>query len=294
MDLCQRSSLLVFFFFSSLLLFSYLPKEMKVLKDKIAVVTGAANGIGRSLAVKLAKTGCKLALVDIDHPNLDNTQKLINRPFCSTHVIDLSQRDQIKGLAETVNQIYGGVDILINNAGVSIDAPFSEQTEEDIEWITRINYLGVVYSCKHFLPALLSRPEGHIVNVSGAAGIQGFPGKTTYCASKSAVSRFSEALRAELYEKHIGVSTIYPGPVRTSMLDRSRISNDKKRRQIQQYLQDKGVSPEAVAKSIIQAILKNKAKVFITRQSKTTSLLKRIFPSQFGEWIARNQQKLPA
>ena len=152
---------------------------MKVLKDKVAVVTGAANGIGRSLAIKLAQEGCKLALVDIDHPNLDRTKNSIDNQICSTHVVDLGQRDQIQSLAGRVQELYGGVDILVNNAAVSIHAPFLEQTDEDIDWITRINYLGVLYSCKYFLPLLLDRGEAQIVNVSSAAGIQGFPGKST-------------------------------------------------------------------------------------------------------------------
>lgn len=267
---------------------------MKSLKDKVAVITGAANGIGKALAIKLGKAGCKLALADIDHPNLDRTKNSIESQFCSTHVVDLGQRVQIQALVGRITELYGSVDILVNNAGVSIDAPLLEQTEDDIEWITNINYLGVVYCCKYFLPLLLERPEARIVNVSSAAGLQGFPQKTTYSASKSAITGFSESLRAELHGKNVGVSVIYPGPVKTFMLDRSRVHDDRRRQKIHNYLQEKGIAPEAVADAIITAILTNKPKVLVTRQAKATSLLKRIFASHFGEWIGRYQDKLPA
>lgn len=267
---------------------------MKEFKDKVAVITGAANGIGRSLALRLAQKGCKLALVDIDHPNLERSKNSMDDVQCSTHVVDLGERDQIQALAARIKELYGRVDILVNNAGVSIDAPLLEQSDDDIDWITRINYLGVVYSCKYFLPLLLEQGESHIVNVSSAAAIQGFPGKSTYCGTKSAITGFSESLRAELYGKNVGVSVVYPGPVKTSMIDRSRIADEQKRRKIRNYLQTKGVPPATVADGILKAILNNKPSVLITRQAKTTFLLKRIFASHLGEWIARYQDKLPA
>jgi NAD(P)-dependent dehydrogenase (short-subunit alcohol dehydrogenase family) len=212
------------------------------LKGKTVVLTGAASGIGRALAIQLAKEGCGLVLVDWDEEGLRQTGEMADlksRPL-SQHVMDIGQREPIFSLADFVSRERGGADILINNAGIAGMASFLEVPLDMMERFMQVNFWGAVYGCKAFLPQLLDKPEAHIVNVSSIEGILAFPQKTAYDASKFALRGFTEALKLDLGKTRVGVSCVFPGGIRTNIARNAfRLSG--------QYLEEHPELKEALA-----------------------------------------------
>jgi NADP-dependent 3-hydroxy acid dehydrogenase YdfG len=257
---------------------------MRQLDSRVAVVTGAGSGIGRATAVLLAKQGCRLALADVDQNGLDETQRQITAlgGHASTYRIDVSDKARMSAFAAQVVSQYGAVHILVNNAGVAVNGRFVDQSLEDFEWLMGVNFWGVVYGCKFFLPHLLAAVEGHVVNISSLFGLIGFPQQTSYCASKFAVRGFSEALRAELVGSHVGVSSVHPGGVATNIASRSRVSGDSQLRARHERVVErfkKMMPPEQAAKAIVEGIKQNRARVLITRETHVLDLLRRVAPS---------------
>ena len=148
---------------------------MKQISGRVAVVTGAGSGIGRAVSLELASQGADLALVDIDEPGLKAVRAAVEAlgRKASVHLVDVSSQQQMSELPEQVLSAHGAVHILVNNAGVSVNLPFDQQSVDDLEWITRINYWGVMYGCKYFLPYLQKADQAHIVNMSSSAGLIG-------------------------------------------------------------------------------------------------------------------------
>ncbi len=192
---------------------------MENLKGKLAVVTGAASGIGRALALHLAREGSGLAIVDFDAEGLAETEGLLSR--CSarvaSYVMDVGDKENVFSLAETVARRQGGADLLINNAGISGQDTFVEMGLDVMERFMQVNFWGVVYGCKAFLPQLMGKPEAHIVNVSSVEGILAFPFHTAYASSKFAIRGFTEVLRIDLRHTRVGVSCVFPGGIKTNI-----------------------------------------------------------------------------
>jgi NAD(P)-dependent dehydrogenase (short-subunit alcohol dehydrogenase family) len=257
---------------------------MKQLESRVAVVTGAGSGIGRAISVLLAKQGCRVALVDIDQTGLDETQRQIAAAgsHATAHRTDVSDKARMQDLADQVAGHYGSVHILVNNAGVSVSGPFAEQSLEDFEWLMGINFWGVVYGCKFFLPHLLAASEGHVVNVSSLFGLIGVGQQSSYCASKFAVRGFSESLRAELADSRVGLTSVHPGGIATNIAASTRVSGDEKTRArhsraIERFKQM--MPPEKAAEAIIDGIKRNRARVLITRETHVLDFLKRVAPN---------------
>jgi NAD(P)-dependent dehydrogenase (short-subunit alcohol dehydrogenase family) len=265
---------------------------MKVLKDRVAVVTGAGSGIGRATAVLLAQRGCKLAVSDIDAAGLEDTKRLIEATGakCTAHIVDVSKRDRMQSFVSEVLEAHGSVNILVNNAGVSVSATFEEQSLEDFEWLIGINFWGVIYGCKLFLPALLAADQAHIVNISSVFGLVGVPRQSSYCASKFAVRGFSESLRAELGHTNVRVTSVHPGGVATNIAAKTRVVGDeveqeRHKRIVRRFR--KMLPPEKAAEAIITGIVRDRPRVLITRETYVLDFAKRAFPnsaSALVEW----------
>jgi NAD(P)-dependent dehydrogenase (short-subunit alcohol dehydrogenase family) len=253
---------------------------MKKLSDRVAVVTGAAGGIGRATSVALAKEGCHLAICDVNAAGLEETAALVRElgRNVSTHIVDVSSKERMRSFTDEVIAQHGGVNILVNNAGVTVAAPFEQHSLEDFEWIVGINLWGVIYGCKFFLPYLQKAEEAHIVNLSSLFGLLGVPSQTSYCATKFAVHGFSEALWVELRDQGIGVTSVHPGGVRTDIAKSARSTSSAQMNLAINVIERFSVTPEHCAKLIVSAIKKNKMKQMVTRETHMIFAAKRLAP----------------
>lgn len=253
---------------------------MKTLKDRVAVVTGAGSGIGRATSIALAREGCHLAISDVNEVGLAQTAESIRAlggRVC-THRVDVSDKQRMQRYAEEVAAEYGQVHILVNNAGVTVTGEFADHSLEDFEWIVGINFWGVVYGCKFFLPHLKQAGEGHIVNLSSLFGLMGFPAQSSYCATKFAVRGFSESLWVELKQHNIGVTSVHPGGVRTNIAASARATEEGLKHQAVGIIARSSVSPERCAQLIVGAIKRNKMRLLVAPESYALDFAKRVTP----------------
>ncbi len=254
---------------------------MKTLEGRVAVVTGAASGIGRATSQALAEAGCRVALVDRDEAGLAVVAKELGSSGrrVSAHGADVADRARMGALAEEVVAEHGGVNVVVNNAGVTVALSFEDHTLEDLDWIVGINFWGVVHGCRFFLPHLRAADEGHIVNVSSMAAFTGMPTQSSYCATKSAVQGLTESLRTELSGTSIGVTCVHPGTIRTNVLRSSRHSGSARVERLVRGMDRWGRPPELVARRILRAIQRNRPRVVIGAEARLTDWLARLAPS---------------
>lgn len=260
---------------------------MKV-QGKVVVVTGAANGMGRELALLLLKKGAKVAIADINEAGLHETAKLadVSPDRIFIHKLDVSNKEEVFKFPELVISALGQVDVLINNAGI-IHAfiPVKELDIETCERVMRINFFGTLYMTKAFLPYLAERPEAHLANVSSMGGYMPFPGQTLYGCSKAAVKLLTEGLQSELRESKIGVTLLYPGAVNTNIMNNSGLDINKAELEKNSSVPMLTASQAAVI--MIDAIEKNKKRVTVGKDSTLLDKLYRLAPSWAGNFIAK-------
>ncbi|MEW5736749.1 MAG: SDR family oxidoreductase [Thermodesulfobacteriota bacterium] len=192
---------------------------MKSLKNKVAVVTGAASGIGRALSVALAREGCRLALSDLEPEGLRETARTIENAggVVITSLTDVANAEEMRSFAGEVIERFGQVDILVNNAGIANVAMIDEGSRAGFERVMNVNFWGVFNGVTAFLPHMKRQPSAHIVNISSVFGLWGIPSQAAYNCSKFAVRALSESLAQELSGSGITVSCVYPGGVKTNI-----------------------------------------------------------------------------
>ncbi len=255
------------------------------LDNQVAVLTGAASGIGRALATLLAERGCHLALVDRDDAGLRETLALLpqrGKTF-STHVVDLADRQAIRALPGEVLKTHKTVHLLINNAGVALGGTFEQVTEEDFDWIMDINFRAVVDSTRAFLPILRGNgAPGRIVNLSSLFGLVSPPGQAAYSASKFAVRGFSNSLRHELASTAIGVTVVHPGGIATSIADNARAPKGADALEVARHKKEMNkvlkMPATKAAQIIVQGIEGDKARVIVGTDALILSILERLMP----------------
>ena len=256
-----------------------------VFRDSVALLTGAASGIGRALAENLAARGCHLALVDRDASGLDNIAASVRQRGvrASTHVLDLAQQEGIAPLVEDALREHGQITLLINNAGVSLQGSFEEVTLAEFEWLMNINFRAVVALTKACLPHLLAAREAHLVNLSSIFGIIAPPGETAYAASKFAVRGFSEALRHELAGR-VGVSVVHPGGVKTNIAFSTRVATgaevdaETARQNAQRFTENVRTTPQDAAATILRAVARRQGRVLIGSDARLIEAVQRSLP----------------
>lgn len=258
------------------------------LPGHVAVITGAASGIGAALAHNLAARGCRLALADIDERRLfELAATLPQNAEISSHVLDVSDSAACRHFAERVENIQGGARLLINNAGVALHGDFEQLNEAEFDWLIGVNFQGVVRMTRAFLAQLRRADAAQIVNVSSLFGLIAPPGQTAYAASKFAVRGFSDALRHELRGSSVGVTTVHPGGVRTniarSALERAPNVNDRARK-LARAERMLTMAPEKAAATIVRAIEHRRPRVLIGADAHFASLIERIAPAHY--WAA--------
>ena len=257
---------------------------MKNLKNKVAAITGAGSGIGRMLAIQLAAESCHLAISDINEQGLKETEKLVGKGVnVSTHVVDVSKQDQVIRFAKEAESHHGGIDIIINNAGVALGDFLETVPIEDFKWLMSINFWGVVYGTMAFLPYLRKQPEGHIVNISSINGIVPNPNNGPYQSSKYAVRGYTETLIQEMKGTNMRVSCVHPGGIRTNIARNTKVNNTYYSMSKEQVaaLYDQEIfrtSAEKAATIIIKGIKNNQQRIMVGYDAKILDILMRLFP----------------
>lgn len=256
-----------------------------IVKGKTIVVTGAGNGVGRELALQYLGKGAKVAAIDIDMKGLEETKKLAGgHASLSLHQVNITDRDQVKQLAEDVVEEHGAVDGLVNNAGII--QPFihvKDIEETTIDRVMGVNFIGTLNMVKAFLPYFMERPSASIVNVASMGGFLPVPGQTVYGASKAAVKLLTEGLAAELRDTNVTVSVVLPGGIATGIMNNSDTSADGggASDKMMKIL----LTPERAASLIIDTMETGKACAYLGKDSKLMRFLQKISPKLAGSMM---------
>lgn len=265
---------------------------MKI-QDKVVVVTGGGNGIGRRLVLESLRRGARVAAVDIRQESLDETAGLADAgDRLVILVADVTDRHAVQALPEKVVTAHGAVDVLISNAGII--QPFVKLNDLEYDVIQRVvdvNLYGTIHMVKAFLPYLLERPVAHIANVSSMGGFLPVPGQTIYGATKAGVKLLTEGLYAELIDTRVSVSVIFPGAVATEITANSGVDIPAGSRQV-----DEGgyrtTSPEDAACIILDGIQSDRFQIFVGRDSRTMNILNRLMPRRSTHMIYKQMKGL--
>jgi NAD(P)-dependent dehydrogenase (short-subunit alcohol dehydrogenase family) len=270
---------------------------MKDFANKVAAITGAASGIGRALALDLASRGCHLALCDVRLDELRQTAELVApHGVRATHAeVDVADRVAMYSWAEQVARDHGGVNLIFNNAGVSVASTVHGLDYADLEWIMGINFWGVVHGTKAYLPHLKASGDGHVVNISSLFGLIAYPGQSAYNASKFAVRGFTEALRQELelLRWPVSATCVHPGGIKTNILRSIRYSPSMDELGLSSGARDAVtgfekifITPaEAAARKILRAVTRNKRRVLIGRDARFYDRLQRLLPRGYQRLV---------
>jgi NADP-dependent 3-hydroxy acid dehydrogenase YdfG len=266
---------------------------MKTLEDKVVVITGAGSGIGRALALDLARRGSLLALADIDEAGLAETVDLVKaggvREIRSDR-LDVADRAAFEAYAASVAAQFGRVNVVVNNAGVALAGDFEDLRHEDMEWIVGVNFWGVVHGTKAFLPHLIASGDGHVVNLSSLFGLVSMPGQSMYNATKYAVRGMSEALREEmLIAGHpVGVTVVHPGGIKTAIARNARVSEKEDKEATARFFDEKlaKMTPERAAEIIVGGILHDRARVLVGLDAHALHHLAKLTGSRYQDLVA--------
>lgn len=265
---------------------------MKV-ANKVVVVTGAGSGMGRELALELARRNAKVALVDFRKESLEETAKMVADlgGTSASHVLDVTDAAGVAALPAQVAGELGAADAIINNAGII--QPFvviNELTMEQADHVMRVNFTGPLMLTKAFLPGLLSRPEAHILNVASMGAYAPVPGQSVYGASKAAIKLFTEGLRSELMSTKVGVTVVFPGAIETNIAVNSGMAmpadagaNENK---------FKTTPAPVAAKAMVDAIENNSPRICIGQDAKAMDFMTRLNPVWAAKVIYKQMASL--
>jgi NAD(P)-dependent dehydrogenase (short-subunit alcohol dehydrogenase family) len=257
---------------------------LRDLYSRRVLITGAASGIGRGAALAFAREGSRLLLVDINGDGLEELEKelKLRGTDCRSYLADVASEDAVRELAASVEADVGGVDVLVNVAGVCVVADVVDTPLEDWRWIIGVNLWGPVHTVHAFLPGMIERGSGHIVNVSSAGGLVSFGLIASYSTTKFALVGFSEALGQEVWQHGIGVTAFCPGVTGTPIVRSMRFhgySRDAMLKFWDRLMSSRAVvSAEKTGELIVLAVKKEKPLVVTSRPAKILVLLNRLFP----------------
>ncbi|QDQ28700.1 SDR family NAD(P)-dependent oxidoreductase [Chitinimonas arctica] len=266
-------------------------EKLRNLRGRVALVTGAAGGIGRALAIELAEHGCHLALADRNVIGLHETMACL-RDFdvkVSIHEADVCVRSAADQLPEQVAELHGRMDLLFNNAGVAVGGYFEEVSAADFDWLFEVNFGAVVRLTRASLPRLRKSDDSCIVNTSSLLGLISPSGQVAYNASSFAIRGFSMALAHELAGSTVGVTVAQPGCLANAIVRNARIPVDSARPSGQavkarQFLK---LSPESAAKYIVRAVTHRKKRVLVGSDAYVLGLLGRFLPAHYWGMLQR-------
>jgi short-subunit dehydrogenase len=264
-------------------------------RDRVAVVTGGASGIGRAIALELARQGAHVALVDLDVAAMERVAAEVETlgRRSSHHAADVSDVAAMAELPNEVATAHGRAHLLVTSAGVSVAGPLMETSIEDLRWVMEVNFWGTVHACAAFLPHLLREEEGHVLTVGSDFSLMGFPTKSGYCASKFAVRGFTESLRAELSGTPVGVTGLYPGPVNTQLCRTGRAWDLEKQALETEFVAKHAIPAEYVARQAVRGIRRNAARVLVGKETLGIDAVQRLSPALLDGLVGRVAKRLP-
>jgi NAD(P)-dependent dehydrogenase (short-subunit alcohol dehydrogenase family) len=267
-------------------------------KDRVVVITGAGSGIGRATAIAFAAEKADLVIADINEKSLADAAKDISALGARvlTRVVDVSDREAMAAFASAVISERGRVDILHNNAGFAIGARIESLTLDDWDRILKVNLWGVIHGINFFLPHMIKRRQGHIVNTSSVLGLCAAPGTGAYNTTKFAVAGLGETLRAELRRYNIGVTTLCPGVINTAIITNARLRLPEAtvvdRDNLEDFYRSRGWPPERVARAVLKAVRCNRSVVPVGPEVWAQWFFKRLSQSAYDAAIAFADRKL--
>lgn len=268
---------------------------MKTFDNKVAVVTGAASGMGRYLAVLLAKMGCNVAVCDVNEDELSKTATMLSNYNIATsvHVVDIADLSQIERLHEEVIARHQKVDLVFNNAGITVMSDFEHMPAEDWDRVMDINLAGVINMTRKFLPDLKARPEAALINTSSIFGMVAVPGQSVYHATKFAVRGFTESLAKEMDGTNLQVHCVHPGHVGTNIASSAKEVVGGTAREMPAFMRkmsaeergkmfkDNGMHPSRAAKIILDGVQKRRTRIFVGLDAKLMEITQRLFPQSY-------------
>ena len=252
---------------------------MKTLEGKLALVTGAGSGIGRATAIALADKGARVVACDLAPARVDAIASTLGGKCALAKTVDVSKKDPMRALADEVHERLGPLDVLVNNAGVGHSGGILDSTLDDWEWVISVNLWGVVHGCHFFVPKMVERGSGQVVNVASGFGLVAGPNVAPYCTTKFAVVGMSESMRAELAPHGVGVSAICPGLINTEIVKDGRFADEKMRTGVVAAFHRRGRPPEQVAHAVLRAIRHDLAVVPVGAEAWVGWISKRVSPS---------------
>jgi 2-hydroxycyclohexanecarboxyl-CoA dehydrogenase len=267
------------------------------LTGTVALVTGAGSGIGRVTALALAERAATVLCADIDGDAADKTAIACEERgagLATAHLLDVTDRAAVEALARDVQRDHGALDVLVNNAGVGITGRFLAMSGEDWEWIRGVNLDGVVHCCAAFVPAMVERGRGQVVNISSGLGYTPTATEPAYVTTKAAVLALSQCLRADWREHGVGVTAICPGVINTPIVDHTRYLGDQADPSVRERtarMFRRGHSPEMVAAAVIAAVENDPAVVPVGIEARVGWYLSRFAPMRLKQAIARSGRR---
>ena len=265
------------------------------IKGGVAVITGAASGIGAALAANLARRGMNLALADRNAEGLAAAAVTARAAgiIVSEHVLDVADQEALAALPDAVLAAHGRVTLLVNNAGVALIGNFDQVSPADFAWVMDINFWAPVRLTRAFLYALHREQAAHIVNISSIFGIVGPPGNAAYAASKFAVRGFSESLRHELAGTNVSLTVVHPGGIKTDIANTARLSQgidpQEARAATTEFNKMLKTLPADAAEQIVQAVIKRSGRLLIGRDARMIDRIQRLFPATYWKYVVRGQ-----
>lgn len=265
---------------------------MTYFTDKVAVVTGAGSGIGRALAVELARRGAKLAISDVDDAGLAETTSLVKAEGADVRAdhLDVAERELVLTYADAVAEHFGKVNMVFNNAGIAFTGSVEEMSFKDVERVMDVDFWGVVNGTKAFLPHLIASGDGHVINISSVFGIFAVPTQSAYNAAKFAVRGFTEALRQEMLttNKPVKVTCVHPGGIRTNIARNAdqveALDHDTLSKEFDKLAR---MSPEKAAKIILRGVERGRARVLVGLDARALDAFVRLTGSGYQGLVSR-------
>jgi len=265
---------------------------MKNFKDKVSVITGAGSGIGKALALELAGRGARLAISDINADNVQATAAEAQTLGAEVHAytLDVADREAFAVHAEEVLADFGSVNLVVNNAGVALNYDFVEMSWEDWDWLTGINFNGVVNGSKLFLPHLIASGDGYLVNISSVFGLIGVPGQSAYNAAKFAVRGLTESIAQEMQNAKlpVGVSSVHPGGIKTNIARSARGSNEALAGRFENIAR---TTPAKAAQTIIKGIEANRLRILIGADAHLLEVMHRTLGPHYTGIVRRGADR---